>query len=83
MSREFMTQVIGRAIHEEGFRRLLQHDAQTATDAMGLTYTPDDLRAVQALSTSITALSSDAAREFLQGLAEQPQDIFGSPQRPS
>ncbi len=83
MSRDFISQVIGRAVHDAPFRHLLQHDAEGAADAMGLMYTPDDLRAVEALRTSIDALDADAAREYLQGLAAQPQDVIGSPQRPT
>ena len=82
MSREFVTQVISRAVHDANFRQLLQHDATAAADAMEMTYTPDDLREVEAIYASIDDLDSEKARAYLQGIAMQPQDVFGSPQRP-
>ncbi|MHB9133706.1 MAG: hypothetical protein ACYDBB_21800 [Armatimonadota bacterium] len=82
MSRDFVTAVISRAVHEEIFRQLLQNDAEAAADAMEMEYTPDDLRELQALQNFISGLDSDKSREYLQGIAHQPQDVFGSPQRP-
>ncbi len=81
MSRDFRTAVIARAVHDEGFRQLWQRDPEAAADAMEMTYDQDDLRELQALSSMMTGLDADASREFLQGLAQQPQDVFGSPQR--
>ena len=83
MSRHFITQVISRALHDEDFRALLQRDAESAANAMELEYSPEDLRAVEALHSSIDDLDSDAAREYLQGITQQEQDIFGGPQRPT
>lgn len=82
MSRDFITAVMSRAMHEEIFRQLLQYDAEAAADAMEMTYEPADLREVQAIHEEIAGLDSDTAREKLEGILQQAQDFYGSPQRP-
>lgn len=81
MTREFISATLGRAVHEEIFRQLLQHNAAAAADAMEMTYDQDDLRVLQAIHTQLDGLTSDEARELLQGMLQQPQHVFGSPQR--
>ena len=82
MSREFIAALIARAVHEEAFCKLLQRDAETAADAMGMEYDTDDLRIVLGVQSQIEDLETEAAREYLRQLAQQPQNVFGSPLRP-
>lgn len=82
MSRDFIADVIGRAVHEEPFRRLLQHNAETAADAMGIEYDAGDLRILNGIKSTIEDLDADSAREYLQEIAAQPQNIPGNPLRP-
>jgi len=83
MARDFISAVMGRAVHDEAFRSLWQHDPEAAANAMEMTYGADDLREMQALSEEIAGLDADAAREYLQGISQQAQNFFGSPQRPT
>lgn len=82
MSRDFISATLSRAVHEQIFRQLLQNDAQAAADTMEMTYDQDDLRELEAIHQEIDGLDDDSAREKLQGILQQPQNVFGSPQRP-
>ena len=74
MSRDFIAMVISRAAHDEHFRRLLQANPEAAADAMEWEYTPEDLRRVEGLRANLVGLDENASREYLQGIAEQPQN---------
>lgn len=81
MSRDFISNAIGRAMHEEIFRQLWQNDARAAADAMEMTYDPDDLRIMEGIRLEMENLDSQAARDYLMELSQQPQDVYGGPQR--
>lgn len=82
MSRQFIAEVIGHAVHDEAFRRLLQHDSDSAADAMGMEYDATDLRILKGLQSEIEDLDPASAREYLREVAQQEQDLPDSPLRP-
>jgi hypothetical protein len=81
MARDFITMTLSRAVHEELFRQLLQHDARAAANAMEMGYEEDDVQELEAIHLQIRDLDSDHARQLLQGILAQVQNIYGGPQR--
>lgn len=75
MSRDFIAMVISRAVHNESFRHLLQTNPEAAADAMEWEYEPEDLRRLKGLQENLVGLDSEEAREFLQGIADEPQKV--------